>query len=190
MSAIIQRVIVGIAVLISAGALGYVVYRVTCSDCGKQRPLIEPSSDLSAEGNSRLDRIVNTISRVDTLTHEDALYLEESVLESDEIYVQRWALVVMAEHLGPNTTKMTAETRKLLEGNIVRELSSTNHRMAICAIASAEQAGLTARPDVRDMIVSLRDSGDPRVAARATRSPLPGEAPKTPSQTERWPEGG
>ncbi|MFG0285455.1 MAG: hypothetical protein ACF8R7_13645 [Phycisphaerales bacterium JB039] len=172
MSSIVQRLVVGTAVLISAGSFGYVIYRSTCESCGaRKRPVVAASPELSEEGNRRRDRIVNTILAQSHLTEDDALFLEESIAASDEVVVQRWALAVMAAHLGKNS-EMTAETRKVLEAGIVRRLWDTNPRIVICAIGCAEEAKLTERPDVRDRILALCDDGNPLVAQRASGSPV------------------
>lgn len=165
--------LIGIAVLIAAVAAGYAVYRGFGS--GGQRPdTVAASPDVSDEGNRRVDRIANTIAHQTRLSEEDALYLEESIAASDEIYVKRWAMAAMAEHLHKGT-EMSEETRRKLEDAIVQRLSDTNHRLVINAIACVEQAGLAARPDVRERILALRDDGNPQIAARASRSPLPGD---------------
>jgi|SRR5690606_20198716 len=169
------RILVGGAVLLSTASFGYVVYRATCATCGKSAtPQVGPAADVSDEGNARVDRIANHITAQDRLGEEDAQYLRDTLSESDEIVVQRWALASMAEHLRKGS-EMSEATRALLVDTIVGNLSGTNQRLVICAIACSEQAGLVQREDVRQKIVELRDDGNPHIAARATRSPLPGD---------------
>src|SRR5690606_29466596 len=115
-----------------------------------------------------------TIAHQTRLSEEDALYLEDSVATSDEIYVKRWAMAAMAEHLHKGT-EMSEETRQMLEDAIVQRLSDTNHRLVINAIACVEQAGLAARPDVRDRILALRDDGHLQMAVPASRGPVAGD---------------
>lgn len=135
----VQKIIVGIAVAISAISFGYVVYWLIYATHGTEPMRFEAVSELSDDGNARVDRIANTINHLDALSSDDARFLVESVNESDEVVVRRWALAVMAEHLGKKT-EMSEQTRAVLENTIIAELSSTNHRMAICAIGGVEEA--------------------------------------------------
>ena len=158
MSPLAQRLVIGTAVLIASGSLGYLIYRAMAA----------PAESVGDERDRRLSDVSNTVAQ-SKLSEEDARFLEESAGASDEPAVQRWALVTMAAHLAQDS-KMTAETRKVLEDGIVRGLWDTDPRVVISAIGCAEEANLTDRPEVRDRILALCDDGDPKVAERASRS--------------------
>lgn len=164
--------LVGGAVLIASAAIGYLIYGGVKPS--EERAPVMPTAELTAEGNDRVGRMANEIVQQDHLSEEDARYLRESVEVSDEIVVQRWALAAMADHLRKDS-EMSPETRRLLEDTIIDALSSTNQRMAICGIACSEESRLVQREDVQQKIRALRNHSNTEMAARASRSPLPGE---------------
>lgn len=169
---LVFRGFVGAAVLVAAAVGGYLLYGGVKP--GPQPATVTPTAELTAEGNDRVGRIANEIVHQDHLADEDGRYLRQTVEVSDEIVVQRWALAAMADHLGKES-KMSSETRRLLEETIISALASDNQRMAICAIGCSEQSRLIERDDVQQKIRALRAHPNSDIAARASRSPLPGE---------------
>ncbi len=164
--------LVGGAVLIASAAIGYLIYGGVKPS--EERTPVLPTAELTAEGNDRVGRIANEIVQQDSLSDEDGRYLRETVEVSDEIVVQRWALAAMADHLGKES-EMSPETRRMLEDTIISALASENQRMAICAIGCAEQSRLIEHDDVQQKIRAMRNHSNAEIAARASRSPLPGE---------------
>ncbi|MCC6661054.1 MAG: hypothetical protein IT437_09240 [Phycisphaerales bacterium] len=126
---------------------------------------------MSDAGNRAIDHIANTLAHQASLSREDVDYLVRSAQQGTEVKVQRWALACMADHLHTDTALPPA-VRTRMEQAVFAALASTNDRIAICAIACTEQAGLTSRPEFVSKIEELRRDGTPRVAERAARSPI------------------
>lgn len=153
----VLTVLIAVAVFASAFAVGYVLWPRP-----EVRPVMPESVTLpgiSPSGQQAIRRIVNELGsvRLSALSPEQAAFLADTALHSDEVPVVRYALASMAEHLHAGT-RLPEGARQRFEDVLVHHLAHPDKHLRSAAITGVKLAGLHTQPDVRERLESIRDS--------------------------------
>lgn len=124
------------------------------------------------------DEIFGRIRSLEEVRDADVAVIEGFVATTDTtegLISARNALAVAADRLAKASMEPSVRTR--LEGVVITALASAQWRMRLSGLSAVSDARLTDRPGVAGRVLSLRADPEQKVAARAKRVVLPGEAP-------------
>jgi hypothetical protein len=124
-----------------------------------------PDHSLSPQDSAHMHELLQIIGEKPELTEDDAGRIIEIYIQSDELAVQRAALVVAGNRLH-YAKKMPESSRRDLEQFIINAFGSPNWRIRRCAVASIDGSPFAARNEVQAWFAKLANDPQPEVAAR------------------------
>jgi len=166
-------ILVIVAAVMSAGALGTVVWRLTCSTCGSGAvQYFEPVEIFSSDENAKADRLWNDVLRRSvrsgSVSSEDMEIVRLHTLPTESYWTRQMAFGIMAEFLD-RELDMSEETRRVIIQTHLEMLSDADGHMRLASVAQCDGLGLLEKQQVREAVLALQYDTNDIIAQRVKR---------------------
>lgn len=164
------RILVAVAAVLAAPALGIVVWRATCATCGQQEVLdYAPAPHLSDEDNAKSkkmwDDVYKRAAETGSVAQSQITELESYLEPTQPYHVRSLAMAVMAE-LVHMEVEMSEASKERIVQNFLVMLRDDEWGLRVAAVTNVHTVDLLRDPRIYEAVRALEDDPRQEVANR------------------------